>query len=170
MSELVAIAYPDHQVAQVVRGILVELSEQGLIELDDAVVASRDRKGKLKLEQSLHPSRSRAAGGALAGAVVGLLVAAPLLGAAVGAASGAAVAPRDVGVDDDFARQLAAALEPPRAALVLLVRAATADKVLPEIQEYGGQVIRTSLSDEIESALRARLGEPASTPSHHPGG
>ena len=162
MSELVAIAYPDHQVAEVVRDILRDLSEQGLIELDDAVVASRDRDGKLELEQTLHPARPRAVGGALAGGVAGLLVGIPILGAAVGAASLAAGARRrDVGVDDDFARELAAELEPPRAALVLLVRSAAADKVLPEISEYGGRVMRTSLDPETEAALRERLGESA---------
>ena len=164
MSELVAISYPDRQMAEVVRDILRELEAQHAIELDDAVVASRDRKGKLKLEQSHRRERSGAARGALAGGLVGLLFAAPLLGAALGAAGGGAgAALHDVGVDDDFARELAAALEPPRAALVLLVRDATADKVLPEIREYGGRVIRTSLSDDAEARLRERLGEaPAS--------
>jgi uncharacterized membrane protein len=60
-------------------------------------------------------------------------------------------------VDDDFAKELGAALEPPRAALVLLVREAAGDKVLPQISEYGGRAIRTSLTDEAEAALRARL-------------
>jgi uncharacterized membrane protein len=162
MSELVAIAYPDHQVAEVVRDILGELQDQGLIELEDAVIAARDHKGRIKLEQTLKPARSRAAGGAVAGALVGLLVAAPLIGAAVGAAGGGVVGSRrDVGVDDAFAEELAATLEPPRAALVLLVREATADKVLPEIREYGGQVIRTSLSDEAEARLRIGLDDAA---------
>jgi uncharacterized membrane protein len=162
MSELVAIAYPDRQTAEVVRDILAELATEHLIEFDDAVIAARDRRGKLKLEQWLRTSRPAAARGAVAGGLLGLLFAAPLLGAALGAAGGGAGgALRDVGVDDDFAKELGAALEPPRAALVLLVREATADKVLPAIREYGGQVIRTSLSDEAEAALRARLDESA---------
>jgi uncharacterized membrane protein len=158
MSELVALAYPDRQTAAVGRDILAELGEKHLIELEDAVIAARDRDGRLKLEQSVQPARGRLAGGALAGGLVGLLVAVPLLGAAVGVA-GAAATRRDIGVDDDFARELAAALEPPRAALVLLVREATADKVLPAIREYGGQVIRTSLSAEAETRLRSGLGD-----------
>ena len=158
MSELVAIAYPDRQTAQVVRDILGDLSRQDLIELEDAVIAARDHKGELKLEQSVQAGRGRLAGGAVAGGLAGLLLAVPLLGAAVGAA-GAAATQRDVGVDDDFARGLAAALDPPRAALVLLVREAAADKVLPEIREYGGQVIRTSLSPEAETALRSGLSD-----------
>ena len=39
----------------------------------------------------------------------------------------------------------------------------TSSEVLPEIREYGGRVIRTSLSDDAEARLRERLGEaPAS--------
>ena len=160
MSELVAIAYPDHQVAEVVRDVLADLSKDGLIELEDAVIAARDRDGKLQLEQTLHPARPRAVGGAVAGGVAGLLVGIPILGAAVGVASLAAGARRcDVGVDDAFARELAGELEPPRAALVLLVRSATADEVLPEIREYGGRVLRTTLSDENEASLREGLGD-----------
>jgi len=157
MSELVAIAYSDRQTAEVVRDILGELEAQHVIELEDAVVAARDRKGRLKLEQTQRPGRSRAARGAVAGGFLGLLFAAPALGAALGAAAAGTAGPRDTGVDDDFAKELAAALEPPRAALVLLVREADGDKVLPEIREYGGHVIRTSLSNEAEASLRARL-------------
>jgi uncharacterized membrane protein len=158
VSELVALAYPDRQTAEVVRDILAELEKQHLIEFEDAVIAARDRDGKLKLEQSIQAGRGRLAGGGVGGGLVGLLVAVPLLGAAVGVA-GAAATRRDVGVDDDFARELAAELDPPRAALVLLVREATAGKVLPEIREYGGRVIRTSLGDEAEATLRAGLGD-----------
>jgi uncharacterized membrane protein len=160
MSELVALAYPDRQVAEVVRDILGDLASQGAIELDDAVIAARDRRGRLTLEQLHRHGRSGAAAGGVAGALVGLVVAAPLLGAAVGAAGGGIAGSRhDTGVDDAFAKELAATLEPPRAALVLLVREATADRVLPEIREYGGQVLRTSLSDEAEARLRAALVE-----------
>jgi uncharacterized membrane protein len=166
MSELVAIAYPDRQVAEVVRDILADLAEHGAIEFEDAVIAARDRDGELRLEQTLHPARRRAVGGAAAGGVAGLLIGIPILGAAVGAASLAAGAKRrDVGVDDEFARRLGAELEPPRAALVLLVRSATADEVLPQIREYGGRVIRTSLSDEAEAALRAGLDDSAQQPA-----
>lgn len=37
------------------------------------------------------------------------------------------------------------------------------DKVLPEIQQYGGQVLRSSLSNEAEERLREALGERAAT-------
>jgi uncharacterized membrane protein len=162
MSELVAISYPDRQTAQVVRDILVDLSHGRLIVLEDAVVVTSDADGKIKLEQSRKQGRADAGRGALWGGAIGLLFLAPLLGAAVGAAAGGAAGSlSDLGIDDDFMRELGESLEPPRAALVLLVREANADKVLPEIREYGGRVMRTSLTDEAEAALRTGLGEPA---------
>lgn len=43
------------------------------------------------------------------------------------------------------------------AALIVLVRKVTPDKVLPQIQQYGGDVIQTSLDDESEERLREVL-------------
>jgi uncharacterized membrane protein len=160
MSELVAISYPDRQVAEVVRDILEDLRRQRLITLDDAVVVTRDANGKVKLEQTLKPGAAGARSGALWGGVIGLFFLAPLLGAAIGAASGgAAGALADYGIDDGFMKKLGAELVAPKAALVLLVREATAEKVLPQIREYGGHVIQTSLTDEAEAALRVGLGD-----------
>ena len=76
------------------------------------------------------------------------------VGAATGAATGALA---DVGVDDNFMKDLGAKLEPGGAALIVLVRSATTDKVLPEIAHFGGDVIQTSLDTEAEERLRHAL-------------
>jgi uncharacterized membrane protein len=82
---------------------------------------------------------------------------------AIGAASGAAGgALADVGVDDKFMKELGSKLEPGNAALIVLVRRSTPDKVLPRIQEHGGHVIQSSLDQEAEDRLQAALaGAPA---------
>jgi uncharacterized membrane protein len=77
-----------------------------------------------------------------------------VIGAAAGGASGAMV---DVGVNDDFVRTLGQKLPDGGAALIVLVRQVTADKVLPEISQFGGEVIQTSLDDESEARLREVL-------------
>jgi uncharacterized membrane protein len=103
-----------------------------------------------------------AAGGALWGGLIGLIFLAPLVGMAVGAASGgAAGALSDIGVDDAFMKDLGTKLEDGGAALIVLVRRSTPDKVLPRISEYGGHVMQTSLAEEAENSLRAALGETA---------
>jgi uncharacterized membrane protein len=162
MSNLVAIAYPDRDTAEQVRRTLLEMQKEHIIELDDMAVVTRSPEGKVKLHQGTSLAGAGAAGGALWGGVIGLLFLAPLLGMAVGAAAGGAAGHfSDVGVDDNFMKDLGAKLQEGGAAVIVLVRRSTPDKVLPRIQEYGGQVLQTSLSAEAEEDLKAAIGEQA---------
>ena len=160
MSNLVAIAYPNVQTAEEVRTSLGQLQTEKLIELEDMVVVTRNDKGKVKLHQAVSPGGAAAAGGAVWGGLIGLLFLAPLLGMAVGAAAGGlAGSAADVGVDDNFMKELGSKLEGDSAALIVLIRSSTPDKVLPRISQYGGEVIQSSLSNEREDELRQALGE-----------
>lgn len=157
MSDLVAIAYPDLSTAERVRGRLGEAMKARIIELDDAVIVTREPDGKVKLHQGVSTVGAGAAGGALWGGLIGLLFLAPLLGMAVGAAAGAAGgALSDYGVDNNFMKELGTRLEPGSAALILLVRRVTIDKVLDNVQERG-HVIQSSLSNEAEERLNQAL-------------
>jgi uncharacterized membrane protein len=159
MSNLIAIAYPDVQTAEQVRSTLVDLQTEKLIELEDMVVVTRNAKGKVKLHQAVSPGKAGAAGGAVWGGLIGLLFLAPLLGMAVGAAAGGlGGSAADVGVDDNFMKELGSNLEGDSAALIVLIRSSTPDKVLPRVSEYGGVVIQSSLSNEREDELRHALG------------
>jgi uncharacterized membrane protein len=163
MSDLVAIAYPDVATASQVASNLGEAQKAHLIELDDLALVERRPDGKIKLHQA-SLTGAGAAGGALWGGLIGMLFLAPFLGAAIGAASGAAAgAASDVGVDDQFMRDLGSRLEPGGAALIVLVRQVNADKLLSEVR-IPGEVIQTSLSTDSENALRDAL-EHAATPA-----
>jgi uncharacterized membrane protein len=156
MSDLIAIAYPDLATARQVVANLDEAQKAHLIALEDAVIVERQVGGKVKLHQ---PSMAGvgAAGGALWGGLIGLLFFVPLFGMAVGAASGAIAGHfSDRGVDDNFMKRLGSELDEGKAALIVLVREVTADKVLPEIK-IPGTVIQTSLSNEDEAELQAAL-------------
>ncbi|MCD0483963.1 DUF1269 domain-containing protein [Streptacidiphilus sp. ASG 303] len=158
MSNLFAISYPDLPTAQQVRTELGNLQKQKLIDIEDAVVVERRQDGRIKLHQAVSTTGMGAASGALWGGVIGLLFFMPFLGAAIGGATGAAVgAATEVGVDDDFMRKVGQKLQPGSAALFVLVRQATPDKVLPEIARFGGEIIQTSLSAEAEEHLRETL-------------
>ena len=151
-----AIAYDDLPTAQRVVGNLGEGIKNHLIQLDDCVIIERKDDGKVKLHQ---PSLAGAGavGGALWGGLIGLIFFMPLFGMAIGAAAGAAGgALSDAGVDDKFMKRLGQELEPGHAAVILLVRSVTADKVLPQIKEPG-TIIQTSLSNEDEAALSEAL-------------
>jgi uncharacterized membrane protein len=54
-------------------------------------------------------------------------------------------------------RELGQNLPEGGAALIVLVRKVTPDKVIPRISEYGGRVIQTSLSAESEEKLQEAL-------------
>ena len=128
MSNLVAIAYPDLGTAQTVAGELGQLTKEKSITLDDMVIIERRPDGKVKLHQSMSTAGAGAAGGALWGGLIGLIFLAPLLGMAVGAA-----------------------------AVVVLVRQSTPDKVIPRVSQYGGEVIQSSLDNEAETRLQEAL-------------
>jgi uncharacterized membrane protein len=157
MSNLVAIAYDDVDQAQKVTQTLGELMKEHSIELEDVVIVEHRADGKIKLHQ---PSMAGigAAGGALWGGLIGLIFFVPLFGAAIGAASGAAAgALTDRGIDDNFMKELGDKLPQGGAAVFVLVREATADKVVPEVAKYGGHVIQSSLSNDQEAALQDAL-------------
>ena len=69
---------------------------------------------------------------------------------------------RDVGVDNDFMKEVANKLEPGGSAIFMLVVKATPDKVIEELQKYGGHVVQTSLSKEDEERSRRRWNIPMS--------
>jgi uncharacterized membrane protein len=161
MATLVAIAYPDTATAEQVRTELIQASKEHLVQLQDVVVVEHNAEGKIKLHQAIGTTGAGAAGGALWGGLIGLLFLAPLFGMAIGAASGALAGKfTDVGVNDDFMKQLGASLPSGGAALIALAKADAPDKLLARVGKYGGEVIQTSLSEEDEAALRHALGEP----------
>ena len=163
MNTLVVIEYDDPYKAEEIRLKLRRMQKDYLIDLEDAVVAVKDEKGKIKLHQAINLTAYGAARGGFWGALMGLIFLNPLLGMAVGAAAGAVSgALADVGIDDRFMRELAAGLPPKSSALFVLVRKVTPDKVLQELQGTGGKVLKTSLTHEDEAKLQAALS--ASTP------
>jgi uncharacterized membrane protein len=159
MSTLVAVAYPDIETAEKVRQELINATREHLLNLEDAVIAEHQADGKIKLHQAIGTTSAGAAGGALWGGLIGLIFLAPLLGMAVGAASGALGGKMtDVGVNDDFLKDLGAKLQPGAAALIVLGSTDARDKVIERVKPYGGEVIQTSLSDAEEEQLRSMLG------------
>jgi len=158
MSTLVVVGYDDQFKAEEVRLMLLKLQRDYLIDMEDAVVAVKDAKGKVKLHQAVNLTAAGAASGGFWGALIGLIFLNPLLGMAVGASAGAVSgALTDVGINDRFMKDLAAGMKPGSSALFVLVRKSTPDKVLEHITGTGGKVLKTSLSHEDEAKLQAAL-------------
>lgn len=160
MSTLVAVVFHDESTAFEMRAALAKMQSQYLLEMDDAVVVTRDLKGKIKLHQAVSLTAAGAATGAFWGLLIGLLFFNPLLGLAVGAGAGALSGKlTDLGVDNKTAKELGDELTPGSSALVVLLRNVTADKVLDRLKQFAGKgrVFQTSLSKDDEKSLREVL-------------
>jgi uncharacterized membrane protein len=167
MADLVVIAFSTEAKAEEVRHKLLAMQKEYLIELGDAVIAVKDANGHIKLNQLLHTTAAGAVSGAFWGSLIGLIFLMPLAGAALGAATGAlGGALTDIGINDRWMKEVAAAIQPGTAALFLLIRKVTADKVLESLKGEGGTVMRTSLDHTKEEALQAALaGVQAAVPA-----
>lgn len=163
MSDLIAVTYDDPQEADRVLSELYRLQKEYLIDLADAVVAIRHPDGRLHLKQSVNMVKKGALSGGLFGAfwgtLVGLLFLNPLLGLAVGGLAGGGAGALagtlvDYGIDDNFIRSLAKTMKPDSSALFVLIRKAQPERVLADLSQFKGHVLRTSLSPEQESRLR----------------
>ena len=137
---------------------LQKLQRDYLVDLEDAVVAVKDEKGKVKLNQIHNLTAGGAVTGGLWGTLIGVIFMNPLLGMAAGAAAGAiGGALTDIGINDKFMKDIASGFNDGASALFILVRKVTPDKVLAELEGTGGKILQTSLSHEEETKLQEAL-------------
>ena len=158
MSNLIVISFPEEQLAFEMRAALAKLQKEYLIEMEDVVVVTKDDSGKVKLHQATNLTAMGAVGGGFWGMLIGMIFLNPLLGAAVGAGAGALSGRfTDLGIDDKFMKDLSESFKPGCSAIFILVRKATADKVLDGLAQFKGKgkVIQTSLNKDEEQSLRA---------------
>jgi uncharacterized membrane protein len=158
MSQLVVVGFEDESTAFAMRAELVKMQKEYLLTMEDAVVVTKDEKDKVKLHQAVDLTAAGAVGGTFWGMLVGMLFLNPLLGAAVGAGAGAISGRlRDIGVSNDFMKELGQTLTPGTSALFVLVHNATPDKVMEGLKGFKGKVIQTSLTKDKEEELQKVL-------------
>ena len=162
MADLIVLGFLSKEAAEEVFELGLSLQQQELVDLEDAALAWRDDKGRLRIQQALPTTAagaaSGAAGGALWGTLLGLLFLNPLAGFAVGTAAGAAGGAvsgslTDLGINDELIRQIGEQLQPGKAALFALVRRSTPDKVTEALKRYSPKVLYTNLSRDREEEL-----------------
>jgi uncharacterized membrane protein len=158
MADLIAVVFPSEEKAEEVRGKLLGMQKEYLIDMGDAVIATKSDNGKVKLNQLLNTTAAGAAGGSFWGLLIGVLFLNPLLGVAAGAASGAvAGALTDIGVNDKFMKELSGGIGEGEAVLFVLVKKVTGDKVLAGLEGVGGRILQTSMDHTREDRLRKAL-------------
>jgi uncharacterized membrane protein len=160
MGTLIAITYDDEQSGRGAFDALGEMQKQQLIQLEDAAFAIKDQKGKVKIRQTLERQHTGASAsfGFFWGFLIGLIFGGPLFwGLATALLTGLLAKGTDLGIDNDFMREVSDSLEPGGSAIFVLVVKSTPDKVQAEMRKYGGHVAQTSLSEEDEQKLRQAL-------------
>jgi uncharacterized membrane protein len=159
MSQLIVLAFKNETGASDVLNTIKSLQKQKLIKVSDAATVVRKQDGKVKVKQATSLVGAGALGGAFWGTLIGLLFMMPWLGLAIGAVTGALAGKHtDVGIDDNFIKEVGSKVEQGHSALFLMVEEVTADKVMEELKKYDVEVLQTSLSKEDEEKLKASFG------------
>jgi uncharacterized membrane protein len=154
MTHLVVLGLDNRDDAERVLDLAADLGRQNLLQLEDAAYAYRTDQGKVRVHQTVSTAGIGAAGGALWGTLIGLIFLAPLAGAAVGAATGAVAGKlTDVGINDKMIKQIGGELDQGKAAVFLLARSATVDRVIEALKPFNPTVIQTNLTREREDEL-----------------
>jgi len=160
MPTVIAIVYPNKEIADEVYETVNRLQAMGLLELIDACVAIKKENGKIKLQQAYNLPLIGAANGLFLGALVGLFFTAPGVGAVAGAVAGSLGGMlSDIGLNDKFMRTLSSEVQPGNSVLFLYVRDNSVDEAVPEIAVHGGEILYTSLSLEQEKQLQRLFDE-----------
>ena len=164
MATVVVIAYPDQGTAEEARATVWRLEDELIIEAEEVAVISRDPDGTYHVHTS-HSGISTAGGaiwGGFWGFLFGALFLIPFAGWAMGAGLGALFGHlRDNSFDQAFQEQVRDQLQPGTSALFMLIEHVTPDKAIVALEQYGGTVVKTSLSDEDAKKLQDSLHPPS---------
>jgi uncharacterized membrane protein len=141
--------------------LLERMQKEELLQINDAAYVYWPEGKKQPKTEQLHKLTSAGAlGGSFWGLLFGLIFFVPLLGMAVGAAMGAmSGSMADVGIDDDFIREVRENVTPGTSALFVMTSNAVVDKVLDEFKESGATLLSTNLSKDQEAKLREAFAE-----------
>ena len=162
MATLSALKFNDPYGADRVLLALQGLQEQQMINLEDAAVVSWPQGNRKPTTRQLYSTGGAGAmGGVFWGFLFGLIFFVPFLGAAIGAGMGALTGSMaDVGIDDDFIRQVRDKVTPGTSGLFALTSGATApDKIVDELRQYDFEIISTNLPEEQERQLREAFAQ-----------
>jgi uncharacterized membrane protein len=161
MATLTVLKFPTADGADKMLGTIESLQKQQMITIQDAAIVSWPAgKKKPKTRQIQNLAGAGALMGAFWGMLFGLLFFVPILGLAVGAGMGALMGSfADVGIDDNFIKQVRNQVTEGTSALFLMSSGAVEDRVREAVKGQQFELIATNLSKEEEERLRAAFSE-----------
>lgn len=162
MATLTVLEFESADGADQMVSALGDLQRQRLITLLDAAVVSWPQGAKKpKTRQLANIAAVGAMGGAFWGLLFGLIFFVPLLGMAIGAGLGAiSGSMKDVGVDDDFIKQVRNDITEGTSALFLLTTNEVPDKLAEDLKarNLSFKLVASNLTAEQEGTLREVFG------------
>lgn len=158
MPDLIAIGYDDTTTALSAMDEVGRLAHDLVIQPDAVAAVVRGEDGKFKTITNQHEVGGGATWGMFWGLLFGLLFFVPIFGMAMGAAFGALGGKLAKGsINKEFQDQVRSAMQPGTSALFMIVEQMTTDKALDGLSQFGGTVIKTSLSAEEEAEIQKHL-------------
>jgi uncharacterized membrane protein len=160
MSELIVFTYKSEDKAAEVLQHIAQLKrehiEKPLITIEDAVLVAKHKDGKVRIRQTLESvvKGTNVAYGGLWGMLIGFFFGGPLFGLLAGAGISALLGRKiDVGINNDFVKEVGDNLLPGDSALFLLVKDTPVEVLVETLNTQGGRLFHTSLPDEVAEAF-----------------
>jgi uncharacterized membrane protein len=158
MSTLIAIGYPDETTADEAAAEARRLAADLVIQPDAIAVIRRDREGQMHVTTNHHPVSGNVSWGMFWGFLFGLLFFIPLFGMVFGAGFGALMGlMTKMDIDKAFQERVRDMLQPGTSALFLIVEDFTFDKTVEALSKFGGTVLKSSMSKDVENQLQRAL-------------
>ena len=154
--EMIVVSFADENMADEVLDTIKKMEDKAVVDLKSGAVVVRDASGKVTIkETSDFDAKQGAIGGAIAGGLLSLLGGSLIKGAILGAAGGAAAGKLiDLGLDDDFLKEIGDNLETASSAVVALVDFDQVDQAMEELDQFaGGTILHHTLSDDVYQKL-----------------
>lgn len=158
MSDLLIIGYDNPHTARQAYEQILQLQDDFVVELRGLAVVDVDADGKTHVDTPSRTVSQSAVSGAVWGLLLGVLFFIPgmaLLGGALGALFGSL---SKSGIDAQFRERVQHLLEPGHSAVVIMASKITEDKFAAAMRPFGGDILKTSLSEEDEKELAEELG------------
>lgn len=157
-SSIFIITWDDPEIAEKALIRIKQWQKDKQIDLEDAVVVTKDEKGQIKVKETEHLTTKKGVTfGGIAGLVVGTMLGGPVGGALLGGAAGALAAKIDLGIPNETIQAVSESMDDASSALFAQVKSVNKALLSAGIRESGGNLHELSITAAQEADLEDTL-------------